>query len=162
MKRILPHPLMSLAVFTMWLLLAGTYSAASFVFAALLGLCVAPVMHVLEPEPLRLKSPLAMLKLTGIVLQDIIRSNIAVASIILGRKKSSRTSDFIHVPLTMKSPYGLAVLGIILTCTPGTLWVQYDPRRGRLLLHVLDLVDEADWIRLIKHRYERLLMEIFE
>jgi multicomponent K+:H+ antiporter subunit E len=27
---------------------------------------------------------------------------------------------------------------------------------------VFDLVDEADWIDLIKNRYERLLLEIFE
>ena len=33
---------------------------------------------------------------------------------------------------------------------------------GRLLLHVLDLVDEETWVRLIKDRYERRLMEIFE
>jgi multicomponent K+:H+ antiporter subunit E len=31
-----------------------------------------------------------------------------------------------------------------------------------LLLHILDLVDRTTWIPLIKGRYERLLMEIFE
>ncbi|MDY0009712.1 MAG: Na+/H+ antiporter subunit E [Bdellovibrionales bacterium] len=160
--RILPHPLMSLAIFTMWLILAGTYTTASFVFAAILGLLLPPVMRPLEPEPVRLKRPLAMIKLTGVVLQDIVRSNIAVAAIILGRKKNTRTSDFIHVPIVMKSTYGLAVLSIIVTCTPGTLWVQYDPRRRSLLLHVLDLVDEEEWVKLVKTRYERLLMEIFE
>ena len=29
-------------------------------------------------------------------------------------------------------------------------------------MHVLDLVDEETWVRTIKGRYERLLMEIFE
>jgi len=42
------------------------------------------------------------------------------------------------------------------------LWMQYDSSRGELLVHVLDLVDEDAWIRLLKDRYERLLMEIFE
>ena len=37
-----------------------------------------------------------------------------------------------------------------------------DAAKGILLLHVLDLVDETAWIRLIKDRYERRLMEIFE
>jgi multicomponent K+:H+ antiporter subunit E len=31
-----------------------------------------------------------------------------------------------------------------------------------LIIHVLDLVDESDWIRTIKTRYEKLLLEIFE
>ena len=54
------------------------------------------------------------------------------------------------------------MLAIILTSTPGTLWVEYEASTGRLLLHVLDLVDEEVWIRLIKDRYECRLMEIFE
>lgn len=40
--------------------------------------------------------------------------------------------------------------------------VQHDARRHVILIHVLDLIDEQEWIRLIKDRYERLLMEIFE
>ena len=31
---------------------------------------------------------------------------------------------------------------------------------NRLLLHVFDLVDESDWINLVKHHYEPLLLEI--
>ena len=54
------------------------------------------------------------------------------------------------------------MLSIIITSTPGTIWMNYDAAKGTLLLHVLDLVDETVWIRTIKGRYERLLMEIFE
>ena len=31
-----------------------------------------------------------------------------------------------------------------------------------LMIHVLDLIDEGVWIEIIKGRYERLLLEIFE
>ena len=40
--------------------------------------------------------------------------------------------------------------------------MQYDARRDTVLLHVFDLVEEADWVRLIKGRYESLLLEIFQ
>lgn len=30
------------------------------------------------------------------------------------------------------------------------------------MIHVLDLVDEGEWVRTIKERYERHLLEIFE
>jgi multicomponent K+:H+ antiporter subunit E len=62
----------------------------------------------------------------------------------------------------MRDPYGLAALACIITATPGTVWVEYDSARGTMLLHVLDLLDEEAWIRIIKDRYERRLMEMFE
>lgn len=162
MKHIFPYPLLSLVIFTLWLVLAGTYSTASLTFSALLGIFVPQLLRILRPEPVRIKSLSAALKLTGLVLCDIIRSNIAVTSIIFGRKKHARSSGFVHIPLTMKSHHGLAVLSIIVTSTPGTLWVQYDSRKKILLLHVLDLVDKDEWIKLIQSRYERFLIEIFE
>ena len=62
----------------------------------------------------------------------------------------------------LRAPYGLGLLALIVTATPGTLWVAFDPARGVLTLHVLDLIDEDAWIRTIKQRYERYLLEIFE
>ena len=67
-----------------------------------------------------------------------------------------------RIPLDMRDPYGLAALACIITATPGTLWVEYDSADNTMLLHVLDLIDEEEWVRIIKDRYERRLMEIFE
>ena len=69
---------------------------------------------------------------------------------------------FLTIPLELRSPMGLAVLGVIITSTPGTAWIDYNSARGTLLLHVFDLVDEQGWRMLIKQRYERLLLEIFQ
>jgi multicomponent K+:H+ antiporter subunit E len=71
-------------------------------------------------------------------------------------------SGFMDIPLELRAPYGLATLAIIITSTPGTLWVNFDSAKGVLTIHVLDLVDETAWIATIKQRYERRLMEIFE
>jgi multicomponent K+:H+ antiporter subunit E len=40
--------------------------------------------------------------------------------------------------------------------------VSFDAATGMLMIHVLDLVDQSEWVRTIKDRYERLLMEVFE
>jgi multicomponent K+:H+ antiporter subunit E len=53
------------------------------------------------------------------------------------------------------------VLACIITATPGTSWAGYDSSSGRLTMHILDLVAEETWIRTIKERYERRLLEIF-
>ena len=90
------------------------------------------------------------------------RSNIAVARIVLHGGRRDRTAGFLDIPLELRDPAGLALLACIVTATPGTAWAGYDAERGVLTLHILDLIDEADWIRIIKGRYESRLMEMFE
>jgi multicomponent K+:H+ antiporter subunit E len=68
----------------------------------------------------------------------------------------------VDIPLELRDPHGLAALAVIVTSTPGTVWAGLSPDGGTLTLHVLDLQDDAEWIHVIKHRYERPLMRIFE
>src|SRR3546814_12466929 len=95
------------------------------------------------------------------VVFDIVRSNLIVARLIL-RGDGGVRSGFVAIPLTFTSHHGLAVLGCIITSTPGTIWVSYDPIGNMLLIHVLDLVDEQAWIDTIQQRNERPLLEIFQ
>ena len=161
-RRILPFPLLFLSLLAMWLLLQQSVSPGHIVLGSLVAFGATWAMVALEPEPARLRRPAAMARLAGRVAIDVFRSNLAVGTIILRGGRRSTHAGFMTVELDLRSHYGLAVLAIILTCTPGTLWVNHDPSRGTLLLHVLDLVDEQTWVDLIKRRYERLLMEIFE
>ena len=102
-----------------------------------------------------------MLRLAGLVIADIVRSNIAVARIILGLEQRRWTSGFVELPLELRDPYGLATLACIITSTPGTAWAGYDSQASVLTLHVLDIGDAAALVESIKVRYERPLMEIF-
>lgn len=160
MKRLLPFPLLTAALFGMWLLLTG-FSPGHVLLGGAVAVLVSRVMLTLAPERPRIRFGPAMVKLTGIVLTDIVRSNIAVARIVLFRPHEPK-SGFIRLPIELQSPYALAVLAVIITATPGTLWLEHDARNNFVLIHVLDLIDETEWINLIKNRYEKLLMEIFE
>ena len=160
MRRLLPYPFLTLALFLMWVLLTG-FSPGHILLGGLVAVLVSRAMLALKPEDTGFKSSLAVFRLAGLVSADIVRSNIAMARIVLFRR-AERKSGFLHLPIDLRNPHALAVLAIIITATPGTLWVQHDAHRHDILIHVLDLVDEEEWIRLIKDRYERLLMEIFE
>ncbi len=162
MTRWLPYPYLSVGLLAMWLLLNQSVSPGHLILGTVLAILGPLAARPLELPRAKVGQPLMILNLLWVVLEDIVRSNIAVARIVLRLNEPGRTSGFIHIPLDMRSPYALTGLAIIVTATPGTTWVNYDSRRGILLLHVLDLVDEAHWIDLIKSRYERRLMEIFE
>jgi multicomponent K+:H+ antiporter subunit E len=155
--------LLILALTGMWLLLNTTLAVGQI----LLGLAVSLLMvfgfRAVRPLQPRLRRPRSAILLLWRVFTDILRSNVAVARIVLGlHGKREVHSGFLDIPLDLRDPHGLAALATIVTSTPGTVWVDLSPDGATLTLHVLDLRDEKAWIDTIKQRYERLLMEIFE
>jgi multicomponent K+:H+ antiporter subunit E len=160
--RWLPFPLVSALLLLMWLLLNQTLSIAHLVLGSILALVGSLAMAALDLPPRRLRRPAAIIWLALLVLVDIIRPNFAVARILLTLDQHARHSGFVSIPLDLRDSYALAVLACIITSTLGTIWVDFNSSNRVLLNHVLDLIDESAWVRTIKNRYERLLLEIFE
>jgi len=160
MAKVFPYPLASVGLLVLWLLLNQSISPGHILLGAIFGVLGALALARLEPPRMRLARFGAFVRLTGRVLVDIVFSNVAVAKIILGYRRGW-SSGFVRIPLELRNPYGLAALAGIITSTPGTVWVDFDEASGFLTIHVLDLVDESQWIDTIKGRYERLLLEIF-
>jgi multicomponent K+:H+ antiporter subunit E len=162
MTRWLPFPLMSAFLLVAWLLLNQSLSAGHVVLGCILAITGGWLLGAVEAPHGRIRRPVAAVRLASRVLLDIVRSNIAVARFILNLAPHPPASGFVRIPLDIRHPYGLAALACIITATPGTIWVDFDSADTTLTIHVLDLVDEDEWIRTIKNRYERLLREIFE
>ncbi|MCU0853345.1 MAG: Na+/H+ antiporter subunit E [Rhodobacteraceae bacterium] len=161
MTRVLPHPLLTLGLLVMWLLLTRV-SPGHLLLGALIGILAGLAFARIEPEAPRIRAWRPLLKLMGFVSADIIRSNWAVARLMLTNgRHGARRSAFVEIPLRLNAPVPLALLAVILTATPGTAWLEHDPETGTLLLHVFDMVDEDEWRILIRDRYEALLMEAF-
>jgi multicomponent K+:H+ antiporter subunit E len=151
-----------LALLALWLILNESFAAGHVLLGAVLALGGVAVYSRLQPAANRLRKPLAAAQLLALVFADILRSNVAVACIVLGLGERKRTAGFLSLPLELRHPGALAVVACIITATPGTSWVRYDRATGVITIHVLDLVDEQAWVRLFKERYERRLLEIFE
>ena len=160
MSRIVPFPMVSAGLLVLWLLLNGL-SVGHILLGGTVALIGGWAFAALKPPKARARRPVAVLRLAAFVFADVVRSNLAVVRIILGLERRRWTSGFVEVPLELRDPYGLATLACIITSTPGTLWVDFNEASGTLTIHVLDLVDETEWVRTIKARYERPLMEIF-
>jgi multicomponent K+:H+ antiporter subunit E len=162
MTRLVPFPLLSAGLLALWLLLNQTLSLGHILLGGVVALVGGWALTLLEPPKARIRRPGVILRLFFSVLVDILRSNLAVARIVLGLGGRERSSGFVNIPLDLRDPYGLAVLACIITSTPGTLWASFNPATGMLMIHVLDLIDKREWVETIKNRYERPLREIFE
>lgn len=161
MARLVPYPALTASLFGIWLLLAQSVSPGQILLAAAVATGTARIFALLRPGASTVVNWRKAIKLGWLVLGDILRSNLAVAWIVISNPRA-RTSSFIQFNLDLRDEVGLTLFALIVTATPGTAWVQFDRASGSLLIHVFDLVDEEQWITLLKTRYEALLMEIFE
>jgi multicomponent K+:H+ antiporter subunit E len=163
MKRLrwLPHPILSLALWIIWLMFNNTIAPAHVLLGALLGIAIPWMTNVFWPEQLRLSHPLVALRLFFIVLYDIAIANLIVARLILGPVSALRPA-FVELPLQLQSPYAISALASIITLTPGTVSVYLSEDRRTLVVHALDVGDQDALRAEIKQRYEAPLKEIFE
>ncbi|MBA4327166.1 MAG: Na+/H+ antiporter subunit E [Polaromonas sp.] len=162
MRRWLPSPPLSLALFVVWLLLNQTLDLATLLLAALFAVIVPLLTRSLRPATVHMRKPGVALRLTGRALGDMLYSALTVGKLLLTRRTAQIHCSFVEIPLDVRDPNALAMLAMICCLTPGTAWGELSFDRSRLLLHVFDMKDEAAFITLIKTRYEAPLMEIFE
>ena len=160
MKRLLPSPLLSAALFAVWLLLNNTLDPAHVLLGALLAVLVPALTGRLRPEQPRIRRPRLIVRLGLIVLWDIVLSNVEVARRILGPEAAIRPR-FVWVPLALTDPHAILTLAGIITMTPGTLSAELSPDGRYLLVHAFNVDDEAELIAQIKARYEAPLKEIY-
>lgn len=163
MKRMLPQPLISAMLLLVWLALNNTLHPAHLLLGALLAVAIPwwTSRFTGEIRAPRIRQPLTIVILGLIVLFDIVKSNIAVARLILGPESHIKPA-FIWVPLEITEPHAKAVLAGIITMTPGTLSADFSDDGKYLLVHALNVEDADGMIAEIKSRYELPLKEIFE
>jgi multicomponent K+:H+ antiporter subunit E len=157
----LPHPVLSLVLALVWLLLQQSLAPAHLLSAAVLALGLPWLLHGFIGDSVHPRSPRAVLHLAGVVLWDIVMSNITVARLVLNPASDPKPA-WVDVPLEAEHPTAITLLAAIITMTPGTVSCVIDERRHSILVHALDCSDAAAMAAQIKQRYERPLRRIFD
>lgn len=155
------HPWLSTLLGLSWLLLQHSIEPVHLLSAALIGLFLPRIAQNFLPKPTARIRIQPALRLTRLVLWDIIISNIAVAKLVLGSNDRLRPG-WIDVPLSLTHPTAISLFATIITNTPGTVSCAIDEDRRVILVHALDCADAAQMATDMKERYEVLLMAIFE
>lgn len=159
-QRWVPHPFVSVIVFFSWLMLAHSFAAGSIVMALILAITIPRMVRLFIEYTHDIHWVLA-LKLSGVVLWDIVKSNFIVAKQVLGPMQQLHPKWF-RVPLETEHEQVNALLAMIITTTPGTVSAGLDQERSNILVHALNTQDIEAEIATIKQRYEQPLMQIFD
>lgn len=162
MKRLLPAPLLSLALFALWIALSQSWQPGHLLMAALVAVLMPILVAPLRPYRARVRRPGVLIRLILIVGWDVVLSNLHVGWAVLNLSRRVPHGAFVRIPLEIRTPAALASLAMITTVVPGTVWCELALDRSWLLLHVFDVDDEAAFAAHFKARYEAPLKEIFE
>ena len=162
MARFLPHPLLSLTITVVWIMLLNEFSAGTLVLGLVLGFAIPQMTARFWPGAPVVKAPFAIAEFALIVLWDIVVSNMQVAHLVLTRRGDSLRSIYVTVPLDLKTPEAIAALAGTITMTPGTVSADLSADGKALLVHCLETDDPEGTVATIKSRYERRLKRIFE
>ncbi|TAL99597.1 MAG: Na+/H+ antiporter subunit E [Paraburkholderia sp.] len=162
LKRLFPHPWLATLLLLCWLLLMNDMSPGNLLLGTVLGCVISFVIgEGLWLQPVYFGRPWLLVRLWLHVLIDIVVANVEVALLVLGPTRRMRPA-FIEVPLDSTHEIALTSLIAIVSLSPGTLCAELSDDRTCLIVHVLDLDDEAALIAQIKSRYEAPLLEIFK
>lgn len=162
LARLVPAPLLSAALFALWMVLARSVSPGQVLVGLGLALAVPGLTASLRVTRVRVRHPLVVVRYILTVGYDVLRSNIEVAWGVVRWPWRRPRSRFVVVPLDLRDPVGLAALSMVTTVVPGTVWSELALDHSALLLHVWDVDDEDAFVDRFKRRYEQPLREIFE
>jgi len=162
MRRLFPHPYLSLTLVVLWFLLVNQWKLGSLVMALVLATVIPLLTSAWWPDRPRIRRPFALAGYGLLVLWDVIVANFQVARIVLFMPRAKIRSAWITVPLDLTTPEAISLLAGTITMTPGTLTADTSACGRALLIHALHAPDPDAVRDEIKARYEARLKRIFE
>ena len=162
MRRLFPHPLLTVLLTIVWLLLVNRFSWNSVLFGFFLGVLIPFVIRPYWPNMSPMRGPVKIAEYILVVLWDIVMANLTVAYLILFRRAADLQPAWIAIPLDLRTPEAITTLAGTITLTPGTVSCDLSAQGHNLLVHCLHAPDPDAVRDEIKTRYEARLKEIFE
>jgi multicomponent K+:H+ antiporter subunit E len=161
MDRLLPHPALSAMLLIVWLLMANSITVGGIVLGGVFALILPKFTQPFWPDRPRMRFGRALVGYLVIVLFDILVANFQVAWLILFRRNRDLRARWLVIPIDLTTPEAITMLAGTISLTPGTVSSDVSADGRFLLVHALDVDDEAAEIARIKKRYEARLQRVF-
>lgn len=161
MKRLLPHPGLSAMLLIVWLLMANDATIGGALLGGVFALVLPKFTQPFWPDRPRMRFGRAFLGYLAIVVLDIVVANFQVARLILFRRNRDLRARWLVIPIRLTTPEAITMLAGTISLTPGTISSDVSADGRFLLVHALDVGDEAAEIARIQTRYEARLQRIF-
>lgn len=161
MRRLIPHPGLSVLLVIVWLLMANAITVGGILIGIVIGILLPIFTGPFWPgrPSINYRAAIAYIFL---VLRDIVIANFQIAAIILFRRNRDIRPEWLIIPMELDTPEAITVFAGTISLTPGTVSADVSSCGRFLLVHALHAPDPAAEIAHIKSRYETRLKGIFK
>lgn len=160
MRRLIPHPGLSVLLVIVWLLMANSLTFGGLFLGITIGILLPIFTAPFWPGRPDVNY-LAGIAYLGLVLRDIVVANFEVAAIILFKRNRDLKPIWLVIPMELDTPEAITVFAGTISLTPGTVSSDVSACGRFLLVHALDAPDPDAEIARIKTRYETRLKRVF-
>ncbi len=160
MRRLIPHPGLSVLLVIVWLLMANSLTFGGLFLGIVIGILLPIFTAPFWPGRPDVNYRAGIVYL-GLVLWDIVVANFQVAAIILFKRNRDLKPTWLVIPMELSTPEAITVLAGTISLTPGTVSSDVSACGKYLLVHALDTPDPDAEIARIKARYEARLKRVF-
>lgn len=160
MRRLIPHPGLSVLLVIVWLLAANSLTFGGLLIGTVIGILLPIFTAPFWPgrPDVNYRAGIAYLVL---VLWDIIVANFQIAAIILFKRNRDLKPVWLAIPMELATPEAITVFAGTISLTPGTVSSDVSACGKFLLVHALDASDPEAEVARIKARYETRLKRVF-
>jgi multicomponent K+:H+ antiporter subunit E len=160
LNKVFPHPVLSLMLWFIWLLLNNTVAAGHMLLGLIFAILIPLFTASFRPDKVCIRAPLTLLKYLATGMWDIVVANLIIAKLVLGRNNKLMPA-FFRIELDIQTPLGISFLANTISLTPGTVSCDLTKDSRYLLVHSLHTENPSEIIKQIKQRYEAPLMKVF-
>ncbi len=151
--------LLNLLLAASWMLVNGTYSSTQFLVGFLVGFASLGLTLPFTGRTSYFRRVRAAVGLALFFVFELFASSVIVVWDILTLRHRS-LPRIIHVPLDARTDLEIALLGNLLSLTPGSLSLDVTPDRKFLIVHAMFVDDPDEVVNEIKARLEKRLLEV--
>ncbi|HWV56243.1 MAG TPA: Na+/H+ antiporter subunit E [Longimicrobiales bacterium] len=151
--------LWNLFLAAVWMASTGRFTLADAAFGFLIGFAVLWFSQRFVGRSAYVAKVVAIAAFALFFLRELIEANVRVAYDVITHSHHMRPG-VVAVPLDATTDTEIALIGSLLSLTPGTLTVDVSPDRGHLYIHAM-YIDDPDAVRArVKGGFERRVLEL--
>ncbi|WP_370931485.1 Na+/H+ antiporter subunit E [Bartonella sp. DGB1] len=159
--KLISSPILTIFLLSSWLII-HKFGWNSF-FIGLIFLFILIIIYSTCSTKLPLKKIFLLIKFIFCLIKSFIIGSIKFLFILITFKFNPKKQGIVKIPLKIDNNKMLLCLSLILSSSPGTLWIKYNKTKKLLYVHRLNLTekDKTNPRHLIE-QHEKLVKELFQ